>query len=61
MEQGYRFSSFEVQSEKKRGEDRRSCTWSVPEDGCRLNDVQRREVEGDQRERAVLTATQHVS
>ena len=61
MEQGYRLSSFEVQSEKKRGEDWKTCTWSVPEDRCRLNGVQGREVEEDQRERAVLTATQHVS
>lgn len=60
MEQGYRFRSFEVHSERKRGKDWRSCTRSVPDDEYRLDDDQRREVEGDQSER-VLTATQHVS
>ena len=52
--------SFEVHSERKRGKDWRSCSWSVPEDEYGPDDVQKREVEGDQSER-VLTATQHVS
>jgi len=52
--------SFEVHSERKRGKDWRSCSRSVPEDEYGLDDVQKREVEGDQSER-VLTATQHVS